>query len=153
MYQIQVTGMTEVTKGMQNASKAFDAIMERALNQSLTAVTNMAKQNAPYKSGNLRRSITNEPLGKLRGIVTANTPYAKYVEVGTAPHTIVPKRAKVLAFKSGGSMVFTKKVNHPGFSGRFYMKRTTVQGTPIVQRYFSDAVKQFVRLVGNGGRV
>lgn len=40
---------------------------------------------------------------------------AVWVEFGTAPHLIVPRQAgKALRFKSGGSVVFTRRVHHPG---------------------------------------
>lgn len=48
-----------------------------------------------------------------------------YQDQGTRAHTIVPRRARVLAFeaKSGG-MVFTKRVRHPGTKAqRFIEKR------------------------------
>lgn len=45
----------------------------------------------------------------------SDQPYAEFVVKGTRPHTIVPRRARVLAFEgSGGETVFTKRVQHPG---------------------------------------
>jgi HK97 gp10 family phage protein len=44
--------------------------------------------------------------------------YAHLVEFGTAPHTIIAKRAKALAVGSG----FRRRVNHPGTSPRPFMR-------------------------------
>lgn len=82
-------------------------------------------------SGRLVRSLlgkTQEGVRKvysvgtsLVGMLGSNVPYARIHEKGgvTPPHVITPKRASVLAFWStgrsgGGSLIFAKKVNHPG---------------------------------------
>ncbi len=66
---------------------------------------------------------------------TSDKPYV-FVELGTKPHTIRPKRSKYLRFRSGyvaktrigvinsypggafGNDVFARSVRHPGFKGR-----------------------------------
>lgn len=94
-----------------------------------------AKHNAPvgpsnptHTGGQLRRSIFSEATDTattVEGKVAtgADTPYAKYVEFGTAAHDIVPTKAKALAFVMGGKQVFAKIVHHPGTQGQLYMKR------------------------------
>lgn len=38
-----------------------------------------------------------------------------WVEQGTVPHIIVPRRARVLVFRgSSGQMIYARRVNHPG---------------------------------------
>ena len=40
---------------------------------------------------------------------------AVWVEQGTVPHIIVPRKARVLAFRvDGGPLIFARRVNHPG---------------------------------------
>ena len=54
-------------------------------------------------------------------IVTAPKSRAKigqYHQQGTAPYTIVPKKAKLLSFVTQEGRVFAKKVNHPGLPKR-----------------------------------
>jgi hypothetical protein len=48
--------------------------------------------------------------------VGSDHPIALIHHEGSKPHTIVPRRAKALAFYSSraGGMIFTKRVNHPG---------------------------------------
>ena len=58
--------------------------------------------------------------------------YAKYLESGTAAHEIRAVNAKALAFMIGGSMIFRKKVMHPGipalrpFGGTLDRERDTI---------------------------
>lgn len=147
MYTMSVTNLNEVISGASKYSKMTNAVMKNAMEQSLTAVTNVAKQNAPYRTGKLRRSIFNKMRDVLNGQVSTATEYAAYVEYGTNPHTIVPRRAKVLAFKIGGSMVFAKKVQHPGFSGRFYMRRTAQTTVELVKSIYEKAFNRLVNVV------
>ena len=40
---------------------------------------------------------------------------------GTVPHVIVPVRAKALRFVSRGTVIFAKRVNHPGTRGNPFL--------------------------------
>lgn len=149
MYRINVSGLDKMIKGAENFDNTAQVLLRRAMQQSLTVVTNEAKKNAPYRSGRLRRSIFPTFHSIMRGEVSASTPYAQYVELGTKPHTITPKKAKALAFKVGGKMVFTKKVNHPGFKGRFYMRRTAQRTVKRVADIYEKVTQQLVKVVFN----
>ena len=81
-------------------------------------MVNRAKVLAPVRTGRLRSSIRAEPprIFSLRGTVKVGSDleYAGFVNDGTAPHVIRPRRAQVLRFTVGGRVVFAKVVNHPG---------------------------------------
>jgi len=48
------------------------------------------------------------------GIVMVDHPAAPFVLNGTRAHEIVPRTKKVLRFKIGSTVVYTKRVHHPG---------------------------------------
>lgn len=90
-----------------------------------TATVRFAKLKVPRKTGNLGRTIHAGELTKQSAQVEASASYAAYVELGTAPHVIVPRYAKVLAWggarrqsgslRSGSAPThFARRVNHPG---------------------------------------
>lgn len=91
----------------------------------LTAVRE-AKLRVPRKTGRLGRSIGPGRLTPREATIEATAAYAAYVEFGTRPHVIRPKRAKALRFapkgqtrlsgapKAGAQVIFAKKVDHPG---------------------------------------
>jgi len=82
------------------------------------------RQQVPIRTGFLRESITTRitPAGFT---VEPTAPYALAVEKGTGPHTIFPVRAKVLRFETeAGAIIFARYMKHPGFPGRFFVKRT-----------------------------
>jgi len=101
----------DLQRVMTNASR-------RELKESSRQVVNRAKVLAPVRTGRLRSSIrAEEPrIFSLRGSVKVGSDleYAAFVNDGTRPHIIRPRRAQVLRFTVGGRTVFAKVVHHPG---------------------------------------
>lgn len=54
--------------------------------------------------------------------------YSKYVNEGTRPHVIKPKRSSVLAWADAqtGKMVYAKEVHHPGTKPNQYLGEALV---------------------------
>ena len=75
------------------------------------------------RTGKMSASVQYTP-SEMGGKVTASAKHAKFLDEGTKPHRILPRRAKMLRFVSrSGSIVFARGVNHPGtkainFSGK-----------------------------------
>lgn len=55
--------------------------------------------------------------------VGSDLEYAGFVNDGTRPHVIRPRRAKALRFTVGGRVVFAKVVNHPGQRAQPFLDR------------------------------
>lgn len=74
------------------------------------------------KTGCLEKSVLKRILPDGTIIVISDTApcspdhksYSLFVHEGTKAHIITPKKAKVLAFKIGGNLVFSMEVKHPG---------------------------------------
>lgn len=82
-------------------------------------MTDDLKRTAPVDTGELRRTTGVEITSVTRERITAeariDVEYAGFVTMGTRPHVITPKRpGGVLRFVSGGQVVYTRRVNHPG---------------------------------------
>ena len=96
-------------------------ITENILNELGTKIEAQAKENAPFKSGRLRDSITHE-VGDGKLTVSVGVEYGRYQEFGTgsrsefggSSYKIRPKNKKFLKFKVNGKTVFAKEVTHPG---------------------------------------
>lgn len=75
-----------------------------------------------------------------------STPYAPFVDTGTRPHIIKPRRARFLRFvPAGGGVAFAKKVNHPGFAGHFYIRRTAERVRPKLAPLAQRCIRQEMR--------
>lgn len=78
----------------------------------------------PFRKGFLRESIMRN-LTPAGFSVYPTASYAKIVDQGASPHTIFPSAAKVLRFElPSGGVIFARHVQHPGFIGRFFIRRT-----------------------------
>jgi hypothetical protein len=65
-----------------------------------------------------------------------------YLEYGTDPHMIFPKRAKVLRFEMDGKIVFARSVEHPGIKPMGFVRKVQdelEQETPAFIRKYFDA--------------
>jgi hypothetical protein len=60
--------------------------------------------------------------------------HAHAIDGGAKPHVIRPRRARTLAFKVKGKLVFARKVNHPGNKPfKFLYRATTAAGRILHQ--------------------
>jgi len=113
---------------------------QQALQRTATTAATYAKLSRLYKSHtyNLRNSIrTRVSPGKAQ--VSANARYASWVENGTRPHEILPRRKKVLRFVQHGEVRFAKRVFHPGTKPRPFMQEAQDKATPLFERLVREA--------------
>lgn len=109
---------------LANYLRSPDGPVLRDLIKRGDRVKDRARQLVGVKTGNLRDHIVKTVVyfpggaggGTYPGVQVgfSGVPYGIFHHEGTVPHVIVPKRATVLAFQSGGRMVFAKRVQHPG---------------------------------------
>lgn len=111
-----------------------------ALRRCGDQLRNDAAQNAPYLTGNLRRSITMDMVGDKKAIVGSNLEYARIHDEGGI---IYPKKSKYLRFQVGGHWVTVKKVTIPKYRGQGYL-------TPAFEKLVKgDAEKIFTEEIMN----
>lgn len=90
---------------------------ERVADQVITRAKILAGTRFNVQTGRYRNGFQKRPKFTARGPgwqVFNPVSYAPYLEEGTRPHIIRPKRAKALRFKVGGRTVYAKIVHHPG---------------------------------------
>ena len=107
----------------------------RQLNARLTALSNIGtefmtrlglravlyqKQLVAVRTGNTRRTIRLAKVTR-RSATTSVQGAGAYLESGTRPHVIVPRKKRALRFKASGGVVFAKRVNHPGTKAQPFM--------------------------------
>lgn len=111
----------------------------RALTDAVDAAARDLFKTNEYKnrSWDLRTKTraTVDPVA-FTGRISNPTKQAVFIEVGTKPHVIKPRRARVLRFYSArfGSWVHSKGVNHPGTKGRWIFKHAAEVGRHELER-------------------
>lgn len=115
--------------------KLRDAFEDAGQNISLQEVLQSAasyilaemESRCPVDSGNLRRSLGIRVVGDrvIIGPDAELAPYAAYVEFGTRPHEIRPKKeGGVLVFRSQGRLVYARVVQHPGTKAQPFIRES-----------------------------
>lgn len=101
--------------------------------------------NSPKKTGTLAKGWELTDTGAISfsgGLVSLSiqnrTPYLRWVLAGTQPHQISAKPGGVLAFMSGGEMVFATSVSHPGTKPNPFVDRTIDHENSTIERAISD---------------
>lgn len=125
MTAVAYADVTKLTEALHQAAATSQVTTQQVLVQSANHILAEMEARVPVRTGKLRGSLSirvdtdKVTIGPNENIA----PYAGYVEFGTKPHTIRPKRpGGVLAFDVGGRTVFTKQVNHPGTRPQPYVR-------------------------------
>jgi phage gpG-like protein len=117
----------KIEQALQTSSPKLTKALELAFFSIGQDMATESRKLAPYKTGNLRGSITVETDGK-KARVGTNLVYARIHDVGGSikGYTVRPKRGKVLRFQSGGKTVFARSAKIPPrrmqpYKGRGYL--------------------------------
>ncbi len=102
---------------------------------------------APWRTGFLAMSIT-KTVDCDSATIGPTALYAPFVSFGTAPHLILPRNAKALAFPGSvlGGLVFAARVMHPGVKSNPYIhlaaEDTRDQALTVFSYVWQDYVGQ-----------
>lgn len=111
--------------------------------------------NIPFRSGDLRKSITVQDAGPGRAVVGSNLPYARPVHDGRPAVTIKPKGKKALSWPGAAHPV--KKVEQPPRQGDPFLaraaERVAREGLPegLRRRVGEDVAKRFEKVLRQQG--
>jgi hypothetical protein len=141
MYSIKIEGLDRLVRDFNKAPDIITKELTKATSDSVILAKNVMKTEAPYKTGDLRRSITGIHWG-VRGEIKPNVAYAGYIEKGTPRHVIEPVNKKALYWK--GAMHPVKRVHHPGTKANPFVQRTYEQSAPRIQQKYDEAMKRIV---------
>ncbi|MDP2364511.1 MAG: hypothetical protein Q8M94_12180 [Ignavibacteria bacterium] len=154
---------------MRQRLQSGDTVMRITLNDGLRAIgrlfvpakgTGPLADETPKRTGKLARSTyftiqgapEDQELDILQPAQTGEGDfYGLYVREGTAPHVIVPKRARALRFEIGGKVLFRKLVHHPGTKANPYHRRVLARLRPEVQNLVNKMGAKVVAYLSGKG--
>lgn len=143
-------------RGLSDLFKRAPAFAAKEYRNSLervaVTVVSSAQRKAPVgkgysHGGNLRQSIGYKPNGLSGFLVYVNSSYGLYVDQGTRPHVIVPKRSKFLAFQKNGEWVFAKRVQHPGTRPTHFFTDAVTEGQSFADAEMQRAMDKVVQFI------
>ena len=118
----------EVAAALGRAAQLAPQLCSKVIRKGAADIEADAMSLAPYDTGNLKSSITVSLDGPLTARIGPTANYGKYVELGTAPHIIVPRKAKALFFNG----IFSARVSHPGTRPQPYMAPAVDRQVPSI---------------------
>lgn len=126
----------EVSKNLTALAKRTPSDLAKCLSKACAIVRNDAIQNAPTKTGELRRSIDFkvDELA-LEGIIFSNLVYAPYVEVGTGIYAKKGGRDTPWSFPYYDNME-VKWARTKGMKPRPYLEPALQQNTSKIRQCF-----------------
>lgn len=146
MYEIEIKNLKELQDAFKKSPQIVDKELQNATKEAGKLVLQTEKEEVPVKTATLKRSITLD----YRPIQVSIYPTVKYalpVHEGSKPHVIIPIRKQALAFKSGGKMIFAKRVNHPGYKGNRFVERTVSKTSSKINDLFTKCLESIINLL------
>jgi len=115
----------------------------------LERVRQTAHARVPKRTGKLAQSLRvvmgrtgRKGQGKnIRGRIVQRF-YGAIVEAGAAPHEIRPRAGGLLRFTLAGKTIFTRKVQHPGFAPRPFLRPSAEQHLPDLKATVGDILRR-----------
>jgi len=118
MAEVRVEGLKEFVNYLRELPRR----LRRLIPELTRELFDIIYSAAPERTGFLRRSMSYSVTD--RGAeISAEAPYAGFVEFGTRPHMIFPRRATALRFEKDGRVIFAKYVRHPGTKPHPYFRK------------------------------
>jgi hypothetical protein len=114
IYRLQLDNFTNSPAGPVGSALAIKGRL----------IVAMAKRMVGFQTGKLRDSIHMRHTRAFYGQkleIGSSVNYALAHHEGTKPHEIVPKQAQILRFSSGGRIIYSHHVNHPGTKPNPYL--------------------------------
>ncbi len=151
---IEIKGLNELIRDVKQAGGDARPLVTAALTNSANKTQSEARSRAPHRTGTLQRSILPQ-VRYPQAEVEVHEKYGLFIEEGTGVYgprhrPITPRTAKVLAFKSGGSMVFAKKVL--GMKPRPFFKPGWTAAQPFIRSQFDQVTERLVKALAGRGR-
>jgi hypothetical protein len=136
--------LNDLAAGIRNnAAQAIKVATDAAYQDAKT--TTMFKD----RSGDLRGSIAESVDGLEGKVWRGRKKYFGFVANGTVPHVIEGRNGGMLAFMMNGSMMFRRRVNHPGTAPRPVMQHAYDRGAFVADmvgdRFINAAIQRFNR--------
>lgn len=116
-----ITGAPQLMKRLNATKRLPKALGQRWADNDV----NQNRNRVPVRTGKLRASFRVKVVTtKSARVVGSFTGY--FVDAGTKPHTIKPKKARMLRFQEGNRTVFARAVHQRGYRSRPFRARAAV---------------------------
>lgn len=149
--------LDDLARRMRGIGQALQTtVPQKAMRATVVAITELMTQElrarAPRRTGRFAESIYGEAAFRAKGVTLSwygVQPPAIFLREGTKMHKIQPVHAKALRFELDGSVVFAKRVWHPGTKPHPFIAEAAAAVAPrlreIAKRETLEAAREALR--------
>jgi len=139
IFRVEIPNLPALQAALTNYPAIAQPIIQAAVvgSQALLAKFTNAS-TVPIRTGYLVQNWGFD-IGNLMARWYPKASYAPYVELGTPPHIIRARNAKVLANTKTGQ-IFGPVVHHPGTRANPFMERIVASAQPEITELFGSAL-------------
>lgn len=158
-FSIEFMGLDEFRARMAKGELVVKEEMLRGIDRLTFQGQAISQKEAPFDTGNLRRSITQKKAvyggGEARGAWGTNIPYAKFAEDGRSAGKMPPKGALLAWMGRHGvdaksEFIVRRAIGRKGTTGKHYMQKGRQQIEPKVQAEFRAVALRIIARMGGG---
>lgn len=139
---VEIVGLNQMIADVKRAGGNAKPLVHAALQNSATLTQKNIREEAPIKTGALKRSIQYQ-VSYPSATVQTQEKYGPMVESGTRPHLIVPKNKKALFWK--GALNPYRAVHHPGTKANPFFERGVDKSEKGIFDIFTGVIERLVR--------
>lgn len=111
---MDVINVQEIQKAHAKFKQTLDDTVQDGLRKLGNRVLLKCSESTDFQGTRLKNSVRFKKLSKYTIRTHTALNHASFLNDGTPPHVIKPRRAKALRFVVDGAVRFAGKVNHPG---------------------------------------
>jgi hypothetical protein len=138
-FKITIQNLPQLQDALKNYPTIAKPIIQSAVVASQAALAKFTTSaTVPVLTGYLLQNWGFD-IGTLQASWYPKAVYAPYVELGTGPHIIEAKNAKVLANPKTGQ-IFGRTVHHPGTKANPFLERIMAAAQPDIDGLFGTAL-------------
>lgn len=127
----------------RSLSEGLGGAVELIVRKAAERAEALLSERAPRRTGRMIESVGSVVHGRT-AIVGLRAHYARFLELGTRPHEIRPRRAKALRFPLGGRIVFASRVEHPGIRPRRFVRAVAEELVERMGSIFEEAMEHVI---------
>ena len=133
--------MITLTPIKPRASRVNFAATERAVRETMQDLAKELQQDLEDTTDGWTHKVKFDIKQVTDGYqVSTDDAIWRYGDDGTRPHDIYPSRRKMLRFTTGGDVVFSKHVRHPGTRANNWSKMLAKQYTDEIAHRLNAAI-------------
>lgn len=98
-----------------------------------------------FNGSKLKASTTWRQTSTFKIKTSAPLKHASFINDGTSPHVIKPRRRKALRFVADGAVHFAKRVNHPGTQPTHYFDRANQKAFDEATTHLNERLEDLAK--------